>query len=51
MATEVSPPNLSTHFDGPGTRSGKLFGSADGGATWITLMDRLPSVVAVQPGR
>lgn len=33
-----------------GTKSGELFGSADGGTTWHTLMDRLPSIVAVQPG-
>ena len=34
-----------------GTKSGEVFGSADGGASWSTLMDRLPSIVAVQPGR
>lgn len=34
-----------------GTRSGEVFGSADSGATWITVMDHLPPIVAVQPGR
>lgn len=34
-----------------GTRSGELFGSADSGATWLTLMDRLPPILAVQTGR
>ena len=34
-----------------GTKSGELFGSADGGSTWRTLMGRLPSIVAVQTGR
>lgn len=34
-----------------GTKSGELFGSADGGRSWYTMMDRLPSIVAVQAGR
>ena len=34
-----------------GTKSGEIFGSSDGGQTWSTLMDRLPSIVSVQPGR
>lgn len=34
-----------------GTKSGELFGSTDDGQTWSTLMDRLPSIVSVQPGR
>ena len=31
-----------------GTRSGKLFGSADEGATWMTIADGLPPVIAVK---
>jgi photosystem II stability/assembly factor-like uncharacterized protein len=31
-----------------GTRSGKLFGSADEGETWATLADGLPPVIAVK---
>ncbi len=31
-----------------GTRSGKLFGSADGGQSWAELLDGLPAVVSVQ---
>lgn len=34
-----------------GTRSGEIFGSADSGATWLTLMDRLPPILAVQTGK
>jgi len=39
-------------FDSPGiyfgTRSGKLFGSADGGTTWTEIADGLPPVVCVK---
>ena len=31
-----------------GTRSGKLFGSNDGGQAWSTIMDGLPAVVCVK---
>ena len=31
-----------------GTRSGKLFGSHDGGTSWAELLDGLPAVVSVQ---
>jgi hypothetical protein len=31
-----------------GTRSGKLFGSADEGDTWSTLADGLPPIIAVK---
>ena len=31
-----------------GTRSGKVFGSADEGDTWSTLADGLPPVIAVK---
>jgi hypothetical protein len=31
-----------------GTRSGKLFGSADEGETWMTIADGLPPVIAVK---
>lgn len=34
-----------------GTRSGEVFGSADSGATWLTVIDHLPPIVAVQPGK
>ena len=34
-----------------GTRSGKLFGSADEGKSWSTLRDGLPPVVAVKAVR
>lgn len=38
-------PSLGLYF---GTESGELFASADGGATWVTGIDRLPPIVAVQ---
>jgi hypothetical protein len=31
-----------------GTRSGKLFGSADEGKSWTSLIDGLPPIVAVK---
>ena len=31
-----------------GTRSGKLFGSSDDGATWREIADGLPSIVCVK---
>jgi hypothetical protein len=31
-----------------GTRSGKLFGSADAGKSWSALLDGLPPIVAVK---
>ena len=31
-----------------GTRSGKLYGSADGGDTWAELADGLPSITCVK---
>jgi len=31
-----------------GTRSGKLFGSADEGASWSTLLDGLPAIISVK---
>lgn len=34
-----------------GTRTGEIFGSADDGQTWTTLMDHLPPIVALQPGK
>lgn len=42
----------SDKFDSPGiyfgTRSGKLFGSADGGTSWTEIADGLPPVVCVK---
>jgi photosystem II stability/assembly factor-like uncharacterized protein len=34
-----------------GTRSGKLFGSSDEGATWTAMADGLPPIVCVKTGR
>jgi hypothetical protein len=34
-----------------GTRSGEVFGSADSGASWLTVIDHLPPIVAVQTGK
>jgi len=34
-----------------GTKSGTVFGSVDGGANWLTLLDHLPTIVSVQVGR
>ena len=34
-----------------GTRTGEIFGSADSGATWATVVDHLPPVLALQPGK
>ena len=33
-----------------GTRSGKLFGSADEGGSWKAIADALPSIVCVKAG-
>lgn len=33
-----------------GTRSGKIYGSADGGETWSRIADALPAVVCVKTG-
>jgi hypothetical protein len=33
-----------------GTRSGKLYGSADGGESWTRIADALPAVVCVKTG-
>jgi photosystem II stability/assembly factor-like uncharacterized protein len=34
-----------------GAESGEVFGSADGGATWVTVAEHLPPVVAVRCSR
>lgn len=34
-----------------GTRSGKLFGSADEGKSWSTILDGLPAIVSVKAAR
>ena len=34
-----------------GTKSGRIFGAADSGASWAPLMENLPTIVSVQPGR
>lgn len=47
MAVDVMDP-AGVYF---GTRSGKLFGSADGGKNWAELLDGLPAVVSVNTAR